>query len=61
MQLCMAHLLVVSNFQYLLNTASGFENTVIFRPKTLFLHHRLPSFEGIENWRPTNEAPCQAA
>jgi len=61
MQLCMAHLFVVSDFRYLENSASGFENTVIFRPKTMFLHHRLPSFEDIENWRRSNEAPCKAA
>jgi len=52
MQLCMAHLLVISDFRYLQNSASGFENTEIFRPKTMFLHHPLPSFEDIEIWKP---------
>jgi len=61
MQLCMAHLLVVFDFRYLQNSASGFESTVIFCTKTMFLNHRLPSFEDIGNWRPPNAAPCKAA
>jgi len=61
MQLCMVHLLVVSDFQYLQNSASGFEYTVIFRAKTMFLHHRLLSFEDIENLRPPKDAPWKAA
>jgi len=32
MQVCMAHLVLVSDFQYLQNSASSFESTVIFRP-----------------------------
>jgi hypothetical protein len=61
MQLCMVHLLVVSDFRYLQNSASGFAITVIFRPKSMFLHHRLPSFEDIEKWRLPKDAPCKAA
>jgi len=57
----MAHLLVASDFRYLQNSASGFENIVIFRPKCMFLHHRLPSFEDIENWRRPKDAPRIAA
>jgi hypothetical protein len=61
MQLYMTHLFVVSDFQYLQNSASSFENTVIFRPKTMFLRHRLPSFEDIKHQRPPKDAPCTAA
>jgi len=61
MQLCMAHLLVVSNFRYLQNSASGFEITVIFRPKTMFLHHWLLSFEDIKNRRLQRDAVWKAA
>jgi hypothetical protein len=60
MQLCMAHLLVVSDFRYLQNSASGFENRVIFRTKTMFLHNHLPSFEDMENRRSPKGAPCRA-
>jgi len=61
MQLCMAHLLVVSDFRYIQISASSFDNTVILRPKTMFLHQSLPSFEDIDNWRPPKDAPCKAA
>jgi hypothetical protein len=57
----MAHLLVLSNVQYLQNLASGFENTVICGPKTMSFSHRLQSFEDIENGRRPNDAPCKAA
>jgi len=57
----MVHHFVVSDFQYCQNSASSFENTVIFGPQTMFLHHCLPSFEDIENRRPKNESPCKAA
>jgi hypothetical protein len=50
-QLCMAHLLVVSNVQYLSNSASSFENTVIVGPKTMILCHHLLSFQDMENQR----------
>jgi hypothetical protein len=33
----------------------------MFGPKTMFLRHRLLSFEDIENWRRPKDAPCQAA
>jgi hypothetical protein len=42
-------------------TASGFENLVNFRPRPMDLHHRLPSLEDIENWRPPKDAPYKAA
>jgi len=61
MQLCMVHHSVVSDFQYLQHSASCFENTVIFPPKTMFLHHRLPSFEDIKYLTPPKDAPCKAA
>jgi hypothetical protein len=53
--------LVVSNVGYRYNSASGFENTLIYCPKTIFLRHRLLSFDDIENRRPPNDAPCKAA
>jgi hypothetical protein len=61
MQLWMAHLLVVSDFWYLQNSASGFESTVILRSKSMFLHHRLPSFDDMEHWRPPKDALCKAS
>jgi len=61
MQHCIAHLLAVSNVQYLQNSASGFKNTVIFGPKTMFLGHHLLSFEDIKNRRWPKDAPRKAA
>jgi hypothetical protein len=61
MQLCMAHLLVVSNVQYLSNSASGFEYTVIFGLKKMFLRNCFLSFEDINNRRPPKDAACKAA
>jgi hypothetical protein len=61
MQLCKAHLLVVSDFPYLQNSVSGYENTVIFRLKTMFLQYRLWSFEDMENGRRPKDAPRKAA
>jgi hypothetical protein len=57
----MAHRLVVSYFPYLQNSASSFENTVIFRPETMFLHCCLPSFKNTENRSPPQDAPFKAA
>jgi len=53
--------MVVSDFRYLQISASGYQNTVILRPETMFLHHSLPGFEDIENRRPPKDAPCKAA
>jgi len=61
MELQMAHLLAVSNFWHLQNSASGFEIIVIFGWKTRFLLYRLQRFKDIENRRPPKDAPCWAA
>jgi len=61
MQHCMAHLLAVSNVEYLQNSASGFKNTDIFGPKTMFLGHLLLGFEDIKNRRRPKDAPRNAA
>jgi hypothetical protein len=61
MQLCMAHLSVVSNVQYVYNSASGFENCIIIGPKTMIMCHRLLSFADFEHRRPPKDAPCEAA
>jgi len=60
MQLWTAHLLVVSNFRYLQNSASCFEIIAIFGPKTSFLGYRLLRFEDIQNLRLPKDAPCGA-
>jgi len=57
----MAHLEVVSDFRYLQNLASSFENTVMCRPKAMFLLHHLLSFKDIKKWRPPQDVPCNAA
>jgi hypothetical protein len=61
MQLSMAHLLVVSDIRYHQNSAGSFENTEIFRPKTMFLYHQLLSFEDIENRRQPKDVPWKPA
>jgi hypothetical protein len=57
----MAHLLVISKTRYLENLASGFENTVFFGQKMMFLHHRLLSFKDIENRSIPKDVPCKGA
>jgi len=57
----MAHLLEVSDFWYLQNSASCYEIIVIFFPKTSVLGYRLLRFEDMANWRPPNDVPCGAA
>jgi len=61
MQLCMAHLLVISNFQYLQNSASDDATTWFLGEKCLYFQSRLLSFEDIENRRQPKDAPCKAA
>jgi len=61
MQLCMAHLLVVSDVWYLQNSASGGAKTLRSDQKWLYFQRRLLSFEDIEHWRPPKDAPCKAA
>jgi len=61
MQLCMAHLLEVSNFRYLQNSASDGAKTWFLGEKSLYFQSRLLSFEDIENLRPPNDAPYKAA
>jgi hypothetical protein len=57
MQLRVANPLVLSNVQYLRNSASGFENIVIFGPIMLLLGLRLLSFDDIRHRRRPNDAP----
>ena len=61
MQFHMVHLLVVSDFAYLRNLASGFEKGAILGPKMRFLHNSLLNFHDIVNRRTPKEAPCKAA
>jgi len=61
MQLCMAHRLVVSNFQYLQNSASTGAKTWFLGTKSQYFQSRLLRFEDIKNRRPANDAPCNAA
>jgi len=61
MQLCMAHLFVISNFGYLQNLASNGAKTSFFGQKSLYFQSRLLSFEDIKNQRPPNDVPCKAA
>ena len=55
------HLLVVSHFWYLPNSATCFEIIVIFGWKTRFLGYRLVGFEDIKNRRLPKAAPYWAA
>jgi len=48
MQLWTAHLLAVSDFGYLQNSASSFESIAIFGRKPRFLGYRWLRFEDIE-------------
>jgi hypothetical protein len=57
MELQMAHLLAVSDFRYLENSASCFEIIVIFGRKTRFLGWRMLRFKDIENRRRPKDAP----
>jgi uncharacterized protein (DUF2461 family) len=61
MQLCMAHLLAVSDFSYLQNLASDGAKTWFFDEKSLYFQSRMLSFEDMENWRQPKDAPCRAA
>jgi len=61
MQLCMAHLLEVSDFRYLQNSASADAKTSFSDQKWLYFQNRLLSFKDIEHLRAPNDAPCQAA
>jgi len=61
MQLCMPHLLVVSNFRYLQNSASEGAKHGFLAKKSLYFQSHLLSFEDIENGRPPNDAPHKAA
>jgi len=61
MQLCMAHLLVVSNFRYLQNLASDGAKPWVFSEKSLYFQSRLLSFEDIGNRRPPKDAPRNTA
>jgi hypothetical protein len=61
MQLCMAHLLGVTNFQYLQNSASGGAKTSFSDQKWLYFQSHLLSIKDITHWRPPKDAPCKAA
>jgi len=61
MQLCMAHLLVVSDCRYLQNWASGGAKTSFSDQKWLYFQSRLLSFKHIEYWKPPKHAPCKTA
>jgi len=61
MKLCMAKLLVVSNFRYLQNSASNGAKTWFLGEKSLYFQTCLLSFEDIENPRQPKVAPCNAA
>jgi hypothetical protein len=61
MQLCMAHLLVVSHFPYLQNSTSDTAKTWLLAEKSLYFQSRLLSFEDMENRRLPKGAPCTAA
>jgi len=61
MQLCMAHLLVVSGCWYLQKSASSGAKTSFSDQEWPNVDSRLLSFEDIEHWRPPNDAPCNAA
>ena len=60
-QLCMAHLLVGSNFWYLQNSASGSTKTPFSGQNWLYLQSRLLSFKDIKHWKAPNDAPCKGA
>ena len=57
----MTHRLVVSDFRYLQNSASGCAKTSFSDQKWLYFQSRLLSFKDIEHWRPPNNAPCKPA
>jgi hypothetical protein len=57
MQLCMAHLLVVSDFRYLQNSASDGAKTWILGEESPYFQSHLLSFEDIKNRRPPTDAP----
>jgi len=61
MQFHTVHLLAVSDFAYLNNSASGFEKGAILGPKMRFLPNRLLNFHDIDNRRTSKDAPCTAA
>jgi len=61
MQLCVAHLLAVSDFRYLENSASGGPKTSFLGQKWLYFWSCLLSFKDIEHRRPPKDAPCNAA
>jgi len=61
MELQTVHLLAVSDFWYLQNSASCFEFIVIFGRKTRFLGYRLLRFKDIKNPRQPKDAPRWAA
>jgi len=61
MQLCMAHLLVVSDIQYLQNSASNGAKAWFLGAKSQYFGSRLLRFEDIENRRPPEDVPCKAA
>jgi hypothetical protein len=61
MQLCLAHLLVVSEFRYLQKSAIGGAKTSFSDQKWLYFQSRLLSIKDITHWRPPKDAPCKAA
>jgi len=61
MQHCMAHHLMVSDFRYHQNWASGGAKTSLLNQKWLYFQSHLLSSKDIEYWRPPKDAPWKAA
>jgi len=60
MLICLAHLLVDSDFRYLETSASGGSKTSFSGQKWPYFQTRLLSFKDIEHWRGPKDAPCKA-
>jgi len=61
MQHCMAHLLVVAEFQYLQKSVCGGAKTPFSYLKCLYFQSHLLSIKDIEHWRPPKDVSCQTA
>jgi hypothetical protein len=53
--------LVVSDFRYLENSASGGAKTPFWSQKCLYIQSHLLSFKDIEHWKATKDPPCKSA